>query len=81
MQDASYNYKVGDKVVVKENCYRFRPNEIGVGHIGTVAYVTEVLAHGCQLALDPDCDPDEHSDRSLFFMNGTFEPYKENDNA
>lgn len=71
------NYKVGDRVVVKNN-NPYRNNKRNkIGFPGTVAYVTEVLGHGCQLALDSDCDPDEHSDRSLFFLYGEFEPCTE----
>lgn len=68
-------YKVGDRVVVKENPYRRASDGPGVATVGGVVYVTEVLEHGCQLALDPDCHPDEHSIRSLFFRFKFFEPY------
>lgn len=67
-------YKLGDCVIVKENKYG---DLLDVSRVGTLAYVTDVLDHGCQLALDPDCDPDEHSERSLFFGYEEFEPYKE----
>jgi hypothetical protein len=66
-------FKIGDRVVVKNNNPYLGSN---VGFPGTVAYVTDVLKHGCQLALDPDCHPDEHSKRSLFFLNEWFEPYE-----
>ena len=69
-------YKVGDRVVVKENHYHRDFDGPSVATVGGIAYVTEVLDHGCQLALDPDCDPDEHSYRSLFFRLDFFEPYK-----
>jgi hypothetical protein len=86
MQETPYNYatnyKVGDKVVVKENPYRATAAAGGVSRVGTIAYVTDVIeGFGCQLALDPDCDPDEHSDRSLYFLEGQFEPYNGNENA
>ena len=67
------SFKVGDRVIVKENKYS---GLLDVSRVGTLAYVTDVLEHGCQLALDPDCHPDEHSKRSLFFRNEWFEPYE-----
>lgn len=70
-------FKVFDLVVVKGNHPYFGSEEGHIGFPGTVAYVTEVLDHGCQLSLVSDSHPDEHSERSLFFMNGEFEPYKE----
>lgn len=69
-------FTIGDRVVVKNNNPYLGSEECHVGFPGTVVYVTYVLDHGCQLALDPDCDPDEHSKRSLFFRNEWFEPYE-----
>lgn len=71
----SYKYKIGDVVRVLENQFSsgFRP----VSNVGGLVYVTDVMEHGCQLSLVPDSHPDEHSSRSLFFMNHEFEPYKE----
>ena len=65
------SYKVGDVVRVLENAYT-----LPVSQVGSLRYVTDVLPHGCQLAMSPDVHPDEHSDRSLFFYNEWFEPYK-----
>lgn len=70
-------FKVGDRAVVKDNNPYLGSEEGHIGYPGTVAYVTEVLEHGCQLALYPDCHPDEHSKVSLFFRYEWFEPYKE----
>jgi len=69
------SYKVGNRVIVKEN--KYYSGLLDVSRVGTLAYVTDVLDHGCQLALDPDCDPDEHSKRSLFFGYEEFERYEE----
>lgn len=65
-------YKVGDVVRVLGNQYTSCP----VSEVGRLAYVTDVMEHGCQLSLVPDSHPDEHSERSLFFMNHEFEPYE-----
>jgi len=68
-------FKVGDVVRVLKN--KFVSDLCPVATVGGLVYVTDVLNHGCQLSLVKDSHPDEHSERSLFFMNGEFEPYKE----
>lgn len=70
----SYKYKIGDVVRVLDNQYISGP--CPVSEVGRLVYVTDVMEHGCQLSLHPDSHPDEHSERSLFFMNHEFEPYK-----
>jgi len=67
-------YKVGDVVRVLENQYKSKL--CPVSEVGRLAYVTDVMGHGCQLSLHPDSHPDEHSERSLFFLNHEFEPYE-----
>ena len=69
-------FKVGDRAVVNNN-NPYQVEGVIISLPGTVAYMTEVLEYGCQLALDPDCDPDEHSKVSLFFRYEWFEPYME----
>lgn len=67
-------YKIGDVVRVLENHYKSKL--CPVSEVGKLAYVTDVMVHGCQLSLVPDSHPDEHSERSLFFMNHEFEHYE-----
>lgn len=68
------SYKVGDVVRVLENQYK--SGLCPVSEVGRLVYVTDVMEHGCQLSLVPDSHPNEHSSRSLFFMDHEFEPYK-----
>ena len=68
--------KVGDKVTIKANKY-YQTTTMGITVPGTVAYITELLGHGAQLATYPDCDPDEHSEQSLFFGFSEFELVEE----
>jgi len=68
--------KVGDKVTVKANKYYQTPTMV-ITVPGTLAYITEILEHGAQLATYPDCDPDEHSGDSLFFGFSEFELVEE----
>lgn len=71
--------KVGDKVTIKANKYDLGGHYEGfpISKPGAVAYITEILSHGAQLATYPDCDPDEHSEQSLFFRFDEFEVVKE----
>ena len=72
--NSKYKVKVGDVVRVLENQYKSKL--CPVSEVGRLAYVTDVMVHGCQLSLVPDSHPDEHSERSLFFRYEWFEPYK-----
>jgi hypothetical protein len=67
--------KVGDKVTIKNNNYDLGGHyeDFPISKPGSTAYITEILAHGAQLATTPDCDPDEHSGDSLFFGFNEFE--------
>lgn len=71
--------KVGDKVTVKAgNSYDNGDCDIlPITKPGQVAYITDLLDYGAQLALHPACDPDEHSGNSLFFNFSEFEVVKE----
>jgi hypothetical protein len=69
------NYKVGDKVRVLNNTYTMMYGSVKgeIDFPGNIVYVTCVKEHGCQLAFDPDYDPDRHSNDSRFFSIGEFE--------
>ena len=70
--------KVGDKVLVKANKYDHGNYDLTpISKPGQGAYITDLLDHGAQLALDPTCDPDEQSGSSLFFSFHEFEVVKE----
>ena len=70
--------KVGDKVTIKANKFDHGNYDLmPVTKPGSTAYITDLSEHGAQLATYPDCDPDEHSERSLFFGYEEFERYEE----
>ena len=69
-----HNYKVGDKVRVLENIYGICGTEKGeIVFPGNIVYITCAKEHGCQLAFDPEHDPDNHSYASRFFSDVEFE--------
>ena len=70
-----HDFKVGDKVRVLNNFYtqKFGSAKGEIDFPGNIVYITCAKEHGCQLAFDPDYDPNEHSKDSRFFSYGEFE--------
>lgn len=70
------NYKLGDAVRILKNTYTDENMVVDNIHVyipNTIGFVTDVNNYGCQVSLVPYSDPDEHSERSLFFLYEEFE--------